>query len=289
MFKLIKMLLVLLLIYSVPSMVQSQSKKDFYNKANFTAFITVNAIKNRVIDGNSIGIKGSFHLNPNNFGLFVGGEAFASKSGSSFTGDPRVENGNKNVVGGFGFTVGLLLHNTNVINDSRVTFGFSHISQAGNLLLPDLFGYLKLHQIQNDWICYVEGTSEINFNQKMFNRLIGGARYEIPNSSLAQASVNGQEIKIPAATRRNFRAWGEIGLFTFALNNNWTVTPSFRAEYIYFTQNQLNRFQPGFVISICNQTSEVLRIAYSQESAKNTLLLHSVSLSLDVIHFGQGF
>lgn len=290
MLKIITILIALLFIYSVPSTAQN-SNKSFYKKVNFTALVTAEAVKNSVLEGNLIGIKSSFLLDTNSLGIFAGAQAFVSLSGSSFSGDPLVESDNKTIVGSFGLTLGLLSNWTNTRNDSRINVGFSHISQSGRLLLPDLFGYLKFHQIQNDWLLYIEGSTETVFPQKGFNRLILGARYEIPSSSLAQASVNGQEIKIPSSTRRNFRVWTEVGLFSFVINNSWAITPSFRAEYIHFTQNQINIFQPGVVVSICNQAAEVLRIQYSQESdlVKNTRLLHRISLTFDVINFGRGF
>lgn len=291
MFKSINVLVIILFLHSIQSKAQETNKKFFYNKTRFTTLVTAEAVKNKVIEGNSIGIKTSFYLTPSRLGLFVGGEAFALKSGSSFTGDPLVESDNKTIVAGFGVTTGILKIGRNVMNDTRINFGLTHISQAGSLVLPDLFGYLKFNQIQNDWIHYIEGVTETNIRQNGFNRFIFGARYEIPISSLAQASVNGEEIKIPPSNRRNFKAWVELGLFSFVVNNSWSITPSFRSEYIHVTQNQLNLIQPGVGISIFNLYSEVIRINYSQEfnPIKNTQSLHRIRLTIDFINLGRGF
>lgn len=262
------------------------SNNPFYRKSWAEAVVTYSGFKNQMIEGNYLELKTT--LKQTNNGFFLGGEGFLSKSEASFS-NSVVNNSTKTVVGSAGLLVGLLKPTKNMISDVRLNFGLTHISQNSNLILLDLFGHLKYVQTQNDWITYIKSQVDIRTNAKVIHQLILGTQYEYPIHSLARASINGGEIKIPSGNRKNLQVWMELGMMQFVINSHYAITCNFQGGYRHFSQNTIDMYKAGVKLALYNTLSEIISLSYNKEfnSIKNSVATENYSVSIDILNLSR--
>ncbi len=290
MFRAIKIIAVaILLSHSTMSNGQAPDSTFYFRNNVVETTISISGFGNKFFQGNYLSTLVSIHQKPELKKIFLGIEGFALKSGSFINDKILIGNSNKGIVAGCGPTIGLLASTGNFLIDTRMNFGVIHISQSSELILPDLFGYLKFSQIQNDWLVYMESTSELIRNSNIFNRLLLGIRYEYPLESIAQASINSTEIKISPSNRKNLQIWLELGIHSININNSWRVGGNIYCGYKYASQHQLDLNQIGFFFIVENKYAKVIQLGYTQEAvfSKNIRPVNNLYLKLEVINFGR--
>ena len=293
MFSLIKILSVVTLLSQInlsKAYSQEVDSNFFYRNNIVEATVAVSGFGNKLFQGNILNSKLSIHQKITLNKVFFGVEGFGSKSGSYVNDKILVSNSNKSIVAGIGLTTGLLKSTKDILIDTRINFGISHISQTSDLILPDLFGYLKFNQIQNDWLSYLESTWELIRNSNIFNRLLLGIRYEYPLESIAHASVNGSEIQISPNNRKNLQLWLELGIHCINITNYWRIGGSVYSGYKHVSQNKLNLYQIGFLVIIDNKYGKIVELGYTQESivSRKARPVNSCYLKIDMVNFGRG-
>lgn len=279
------------------STTQGQTEKIFSTKNNMRMIVNIGGAKNYLATGNNLNAKLHFQksLDANNT-LFLGAESFVIKTDFSLE-HPYISTQEKILLKGIGVTLNCLLKNLphNSLADINITLGLAHVSQKATLLYTLAYNhqYIKFEQIQNDWLYYLESSLTINRAQRVFNKGILGVRYESQWQSQARGSLNGEEIIIPTANRKNYKIWAEIGMFGIVINPGWGLVINMGGLYQCFSQTSKVVYQIGPSLSIFNEKGEVIKLTYAKEfhatGYNSPPSLHYYTLGVDILNLGTGF
>lgn len=280
---------IIVVFFALLSLVQAQEQTSnslSYRKSTFEAILTYGNLSNKLAEESYYGIKGTGKQVKD--GLFFGGEIFLTKT--EFTSSqPRINNNGKTIVGGFGSLGGFLKLTPTIVYDARLNIGLSHISQTSYLIHLGLFDSFKYVQTQNDWLWYSEPSFEMNQNTGIFSRLFFGLRYEQPFHSTAKASVNGMEVRVRTADRKNIQTSLEVGVMKFNFNT-WALTTSVQGGYRHFFGPKVDLYQIGAFLTLNNSRGPVVWLGYSQDlnTPGNSTETKNIGLRIDILNFNAG-